>query len=451
MKIKLLLLTSIVALASFSCDEKEPEEKMYTLSANPLSLQFESAGNTAQTVSVKAENMSWSAAVDESGQDWITIEYDQTSITVNVSDNDLLEPRTGTIMILPEIQDVKPVEITVSQAEKEAPDAEDLNPEGMITYYGENFLYPTNGTGEWLLNLFTEDSDHEIEWVTFGKDGYWSSTISNGRIISLYLYCNPAEDYFNPSIENGTYTACYEVGTMEPMTFLTSCWYLGTPWPQGSYMSDCSNGEYTDYEIADGKVVLECDGDNYDIYMALTLADGSKVAYNFSGTLKLSILGNPPYYSDLKEDLEIRQEDIQDSYVSMSFPNINFPEITEYEIEFLGDNILVNTHLFAPYSETGIIPDGEYAINVIDSYSDIEAYSAMIGSYNPIMGNAGCYVEIHDGNEGYDFAPMSGGTIKTTHLGEGIYSFEINAVDDNSHNITFSFEGYLTRNDLENL
>lgn len=228
MKIKSILLTLIVTLSLFSCkeDDRQPQ---YSLSVTPTSLQFLSSGNTAQTITVTSENMTWNASVGQSGTDWITIECSETSITVNVTDNEALEPREGEIIIVPEISDVEPVSVTVVQAAKEAPDAEQLSPEGSITYYAQNFTYSTNGTDEWLINLFTSDSDYEQYWADFGKDGYWSYNINNGKVISLYLYNTPAEDFFNAEISDGTYTACYEIGTMEPMTMLTSTYYAGTP------------------------------------------------------------------------------------------------------------------------------------------------------------------------------------------------------------------------------
>lgn len=458
MKIKSILLTLIVTLSLFSCkeDDRQPQ---YSLSVTPTSLQFLSSGNTAQTITVTSENMTWNASVGQSGTDWITIECSETSITVNVTDNEALEPREGEIIIVPEISDVEPVSVTVVQAAKEAPDAEQLSPEGSITYYAQNFTYSTNGTDEWLINLFTSDSDYELYWADFGKDGYWSYSITNGSLISLYLYNTPAEDFFNADISDGTYTACYDIGTMEPMTMLTSTYYSGTPWPQGSFIANYSNGSATYSDITDGEVTLEHNGSEYNIYMVLTLSDGSKVAYEFSGKLESCTLGNPPYYSDLTEDLDITNDDIAQCAITASYSNLNNEGITEWVIEFLGEDLNVDdmgavsgngyyvaAHLFAPESTTGTIPDGEYTINVLDAYSNIDAYSAMIGTYNPIMGNSGCYIDIYDGDN-LDFAPMSGGTIKVTYLENDNYRFEFNAMDDNNHNITISYEGYVKRAD----
>lgn len=456
MKIKFFLLTSIVTLFLFSCEGNEPEsETMYTLSANPTSLQFQAAGNAAQTVAVTAENMSWSASVGESGNDWINIEYNETTVTVNVSDNETLEPRIGTITILPEIENVKPVEISVEQLGKEAPDPIDLTTEGLIFYYGQNFLFPTNNNDEWLIELCTADSEYEISWTNFGKEGYWSHQINNGRLISLYMYCTPSEDFFNPDIEDGTYTACYEVGTMENLTFLTSTYYLEMPWSQGSYITDYSNGNPEYVDITDGKVVLEHNGDEYRIYMALTLKDGSKVAYNFSGNMRLSTLATPPYYSDLEDDLEIGQDEIAACSLVATYSNYNNPDISEWKLQFTGKDIVVDelgsitgdgyyisTHLFSPASENIIIPDGTYEINVTDSFYDVTEFGAMIGTYDPFMGSSGCYIEMYEGDN-LDFAPMSSGTIKTTYLGDDTYRFEFNAMDDNNHSITFTYEGYV--------
>lgn len=452
-------MTATVVLSLISCEKEKEQEPLYSLSANPLSLQFQASGNTAQTITVTSKNMSWSASVNDNGEDWITVEYDKSTIKVSVADNGDMEPRQGSITIIPDITEVEPVSITVEQAGKSTPDAIQLSTEGIITYYAQNFIYNTNGNDEWLIQMCTEDSEYEISWVNFGKDGYWSYFINNGRSISLYLYTTPGEDFFNPDITDGTYTACYEVGTMEPMTMLASTYYSGTPWPQGSVITDYTNGESTYTDILDGTALLEHNGNEYHIYMELTLADESRIAYEFSGEMKPCTLGNPPYYSDLTEDLTIGQEEIAQSAVVSSYANLNNPDITEWKIQFLGEGLtagewgtisgngyFINTHLFAPASETETIPEGKYDINILDAYSYVEEFTAMIGSYNPVMGNSGCYIDIYDGDN-LDFAPMSSGTVNVKYLGEGNYRFEIAAMDDNGHNITFTYEGYVMRAD----
>lgn len=461
MKIKSLLLTTFVAISILSC-EKEPDTQ-YSLSVSPTSLQFQASGNTEQTLTVTSGEMEWSASVEESGKDWIDIKYDRTSVTVNVKDNGSMEPRQGSVLIVPSISEVMPVSITVSQAAKEAPDAEQLSQEGLITYYAQDFLFSTNGNDEWLLNFFTADSDYELRWENFGKDGYWNYNINNGRVISLYLYTVPSDDFFNPDITDGTYTARYEVGTMESMTFLTSDYFLGLPWPQGSFITEYKSGSQDPsyIDIVDGEVTVEHNGKEYHVYMVLTLGDESKVAYEFSGNMELSILGIPPYYSDLTEDLNIESEEIAQSAITASYANLNNPDLNEWIIEFLGEGLtvdgtgavsgngyMIGTHLFAPNSENGTIPEGEYTINVADAYSDIDAFSAMIGAYNPLMGNSGCYIDIHDGDN-LNFAPMSEGTIKVTCIDKDNYRFEFNAMDDNGHKITITYEGYVTKADSQ--
>lgn len=441
-----------------SCNKTETTDKD-SLSVSARSLHFQAAGNTAQTVTVTASgDFTWEASAEGESKEWIVIETSQDMISVNVSDNESGQPRQGTINIVPSADNISPVTIEVSQDAPEAPEAVKLDSEGLITYYAKDFTYSTNGTDEWLINLFTEGSDYEISWFDFGKDGYWNYDMKEGQVISLYLYNSPYSDFFNPVISEGTYTACYEIGKMEPMTMMTSDYYSGTPWPQGSFISNYKNAEVTSYtDIKDGKVTLSIDGDNYSISAELVTGDGNTAVYEFTGKLSLSILGNPPYYSDLTEDVEIAGTEIERGAIAASYTNIADPEVTEWKVQFMGKDItvdelglvsgtgyFVNVHLLAPASEEETIPDGEYPISAADSYTDVKAFTALKGTYNPLMGNSGCYMEIYSEDD-LAFGPMSDGKITTHYLGEDRYSFTIDAMDDNGHKITFSYEGTLTR------
>lgn len=449
-------MTALAAMSMiFSCEEPE-QDQAYTLMVNPMSISFEATGNSPIKISVTAEGYEWTAVPDAACKDWITVEYEDDGITVSAADNETLEPRTGSIEIIPEITSIPPVSITVQQA-KGVPEAELLSPEGSITYYAQNFIYNTNGTDEWLLQMCTMDSEYEIAWTDFGANGYWSFNIIEGTAISLYLYCEPAEDFYAPEIQDGTYTACYETGTMTPMTFMISHDDLGLMFPQGSSISEytAEGVEYT--YITDGSVTLTHNGDEYEVYMLLTLEDGNEVAYEFSGTMPLSILGRPPYYSDLTEDLTIENEDFVQGTITHKIPEINYTEFVGWQIEFLAENVevngtvsncSVNAKLYAPFSEDDRIPDGEYEINVTNELMIEEGYTALAGGYDPLMGNSGCHIDIFEGDN-INFAPMSSGTVTVTWLGNSEYRFVFDAMDDNGHSITATYEGEVIRADSQ--
>lgn len=458
MKTKLPYLSSLLAigLLFISCEKNdEADQTTGTLSVSPTELTFEAAGNTPQTITVTSDHVKWSAEVSYSGAEWITLECSGDAVTVSVADNTSEMQRTGLVTIRPASEQLEPVSVTVVQAAQ----AVLLDSEALISYYAQDYLFQTNGTGEWLLEFFTADSDHEIYWQDFGKDGYWNASLGNGRRISLYLYCDPASDFFHPEISDGEYTAVQEIEAIAPMTMLTSTYYLGTDWPQGSYISDCTNGSYSYENITGGKVTLTHNGSTYNIHLDLTLDNGNGIAYDFSGEMRLSLLGTPPYYSTLTDDLAISGDDLTQCAVTGVYENYMDSEIMNWNIRFLnegmtadmngqvsGDGTMVSLLLFSPAAAgTETIPDGTYDISTSSEYGALE-YTALIGEYNPMMNNSGCFVEIYDGDE-TSFAPLSSGSITTSHLGEGNYLFKIDGMDDNNHHITVSYQGYVSRLD----
>lgn len=459
MRTKLLVYLSslLIGLLFIACkDEKdETDQSLGTLSVSPTELTFDAADNAPQTITVTSDHVKWSAEVNYSGTEWITLECSGDAITVSVADNTSDKQRTGLITIRPASQQIEPVNVTIVQAAQ----AVSLASEALISYYAQDYLFQTNGTGEWLLEFFTTDSDQEIYWQDFGTQGYWNASIGNGRRISLYLYCDPASDFFHPEISDGEYTAVQEIEAIAPMRMLTSVYYLGTEWPQGSYIADYTNGSPVYENIAGGKVTLQHNGSTYNIHMDLTLDNGSGIAYDFSGEMLLSLLGTPPYNSTLTGDLTIGEDELTQCAVTGTYENYMDPNIRNWNIRFLsdgmtadmngqvsGDGTMVSLLLFSPAAAgTETIPDGTYDISTSSEYGALE-YTALIGEYNPMMNNSGCFVEIYDGDE-TSFAPLSSGSITTSHLGEGNYLFKIDGMDDNNHRITVSYQGYVSRLD----
>lgn len=456
-EMKKLFFACVAVLLTFaSCEENSVVPGVeYVLSADPLELEFNASGNSPKTITVTSKNMEWNVGVEESGKDWITIEKNENTVTVNVSNNKSESERCGKIVISSSVNGIEPVIVNVTQ--KEPVKVTALENIGLVSYYAKDFLFDTNGCDEWLFEMVTPGSEYEVEWITMGKEGYWNFNMRSGKRIYLYLYSSESEDFFNPKISSGSYSACYEIGTMEPNTFLVTDHNNTTEsFPRGSYIMDYSN-QGAVIDIIDGVVELEYSGSEYHILMNFILGDESEVSYEFTGEMKQSIIGNPPYYSDLKENLVIETKDISQCAITSS---VDVTEsITQWMIELLGDGLSVDQSgkvsgtgyytklvLFSPVTEKeNGIPDGTYDVNITDSFYPNE-FTALVGMYNPI-GNSGCYIDIYDGDN-LDFAPISEGKITSECVGDGVYKFVVEGKDDNGHNISISYEGTVKRIDI---
>lgn len=451
MKTKFYLVLAML-LTLISCNETAKVDE-FVLTTDSVSLTFCAVGASPQQINVHSENVSWSAHLEEEC-DWIDLNINDDMIIVTVSDNNAYESRSNRIILTTDVGTVEAVCVTVSQDGLEKPEVVSLKTDGMITYYASDFMYSTNSKGEWLINLYTEDSDLDIKWSEFGKNGYWSGSISNGREIVLYLYCDLAEDYFHPLMASGEYSPCPTNSEIKDMTFTLSYENPnGYPWPNGSYIADHSNGSTQYIMITDGKVEVETDGTSYKINLLLTLEDGREVAYSYSGELKLSILGVPPYYSDLDEDLTLETEDFSVVYAS-SYELDFTPDYTQWSVQLLAEDIIIDDNgtvsgdgiygslqMFSLSADSQYgIPEGTYVIDEnIDIYNPYE-FGAFPGCYDPLMGNSGCYFDNYT-SEGVNFAPLSEGSVKVSDLGENKYRFEINGKDDNGHTISVIYEG----------
>lgn len=113
---KKFLLFAATAVLAASCNNTD-ETKTYELSAEPLTLAFEAAGNEVATVAVTATNVDWDAAVEESAAGWLTAVKDGDDLLkVTATDNTEEAPRTATIRIADKAGNAQPVSISVSQA-----------------------------------------------------------------------------------------------------------------------------------------------------------------------------------------------------------------------------------------------------------------------------------------------------------------------------------------------
>lgn len=464
MKVRFLLFAVLAVFSLFSCEKEtlEPDniggnenKTEYSLKAEPTVLSFPATGATPQEIKIESANVAWTADITGENTDWLSITTGENTVSVTVTDNTSSDPRSCNIVIRPDVADIDTVYIAVQQDGLAAPVVQKLRPEGLITYYGDSYVYSTNGYGEWVLNMFTEDTDVTLEWVNFGKSGYWRETVSNGREISLYMYCDLSEDFFNPVMNSGSYTPCQQ-SEIDNMTFTLTSGDHSNTWPSGSYVLDCENGKNTFLYITDGSVDVNRDGDTYHVSMSLVLEDGTQLDYEYSGQMNLSLLGTPPYYSDLKEDATIGGNDF--TKVIASSYACDDETYTKWVVQLMGDNVSLdemgspigkgyfgNLEMISLTADgTDAIPEGTYEVGYYMFYDPVE-FEALAGSYNPITGNTGCYLEqLSDGNKGYVYMPVVGGTITVTHIDGDKYRFEVAGEDDNYHKINATYEGVVS-------
>lgn len=473
MKTKVLFWTMVLVAMTFtSCsDDDDTTALTYSLKASPSELTFAATAAEAQTILVESENVTWSAIKEDMAADWLTIESGASQIVVKAADNFETAERTCRIVIMPTNSEsnVQEVYVTVKQSagQPQKPEAIRLKKDvGMISYYTPNFPINSNGNDTYLIELYTEESDVELTHETFGKSGYWTGSLTSGRRIALNLYNEHTEDFFNPIIKSGTYAACKDLSQIAPMTFAVSSYVQGNPWPDGSFIQDYvinenggSESVYT--EITDGQIELTYDGtSNYTLHIDLILKDGTNVVYEYEGDLKFSNLGTPPYYSDLTEDLTLPNGTFGQALIVDCFPdyyadvNVWNLQLIDKNLEALPDGSLGGTghrvalQLYTASSEgTDKLPEHTYKI-VPQDVMNSQPNTATEGCYDPFFSNSGCFWELI-GEDGIKFAPMMTGTITVKHLEGDAYSFTIEAVDDNGHNINVVHEGTLIEMEIQ--
>lgn len=446
MKTTFLYAVTIISAcaAILACNEKNIDPQP-TLSVNPQVITFNAEGNSPATITINS-NVKWEASV-ENDTDWITLNADSCSLTVSASDNTSIEQRSCTITVETcDKSETQSATITVTQEGKEAT----LLTQGLIWYYGKDFSMGTNNTDEYLVRLYTQDSDVKFSEYNYGSTPYWDAEINNGHIVSLYLYCNQAQDFFNPAMDTGTYTACKDVNEISAMTFTTS-FYNEYGVMRGSYIGDYQNGERIIYNIIDGTVTVDKDNDSYSITAEFTLEDGTKKHYQYNGTPLLSLLGNPPYYSDLTENMTLDDSNISD--IKLKYVEEWNDGILRWDFAIDGkyDEYNLSGSSLSLFSDNSYkyIPDGTYKL--VDIISTDTPNTAHKGTYGGPFGSSGCFFSLTKENEdNYLFAPLHTGTISVKNNTDGTTTFTINAQDDNGHDISGEFTKTIVYDDTDN-
>lgn len=448
----ILLMTAALFAAAVSCEEEKTGQG--SLSLGQTTLNFEASGAAAQTLTVTADNITWTAAPENSADTWLSVDFNTESITVSVEDNTEAVDRTARIAVVPENEGIPTEYITVNQAAGESQSTQMTS--GMLRYYGENFSFPTNGTAEYRMFLF--DGDVDYEEVHLGDKTYYEQRNANGTGLNITSFCSMAEDYYHPEMVPGTYTYS---DVISEMTFTAGTTYEVPNKdggfiikPDRSYVADFENGVITDYIlVTGGEWTLSIKGNRYIADFNLELEDGTTAHFTYDGELHVGNLATPPFASQLQEDISLGADDMQSATVVTTSEYSPNPDVRSWVVELVENGITVNgtqisgtgcysrINLYAPSAEgTDRLPDGEYTIMQGSIFGE---WSASAGSSDPFLGQTGCYVLSYTDNTPA-FGPMSSGTITIEYPDDDTYRIIIDAMDDNGHNIDITYEGPIT-------
>lgn len=112
---RIFLFAATLLLAAACTKTEKPEE--YGLEVRPAALSFDASENRSGTVSVTAENVSWTFAVEETATEWLEAEKaDETTLKITATENAADTERTATVILSDPEGRADPVTVTVTQA-----------------------------------------------------------------------------------------------------------------------------------------------------------------------------------------------------------------------------------------------------------------------------------------------------------------------------------------------
>ena len=176
--------------------------EVYSLTVEPSALTFVAEGAEAQSVKVTAsgEGMTWSAAVEESAAEWITLSATEgtegeTTLTVTVQDNPDTAQRVANVTLTPSVESVGPKAIRVTQEAKVLP------PSFSMSYNGgevpaEGFTADYKGNISWQINVFPVNIEWSVktEYDTGGSGWLTVNTYESDEVNNININCSIRND-----------------------------------------------------------------------------------------------------------------------------------------------------------------------------------------------------------------------------------------------------------------
>lgn len=431
------------------CGDNKSSDPVFQV--RPESLIFSSDSNEPQIIDViTSYGVSWKAEVETSAQDWLTITDETGKIIVRAAENTALEQRTGKIIIIPDNEALKPVEVSVLQYDVPVINIDvtkavlifqgDLYDCGLANYY----MIMGNGDIE-----FTDEYHLNIDRRSM-NDGYWIFFDILTEEIS-------AEMYQNVYLEEGTYkNSMYrddEDFEFEKMSFLITHAQedMSSVYLDLSYILKFKDGKVVDwFEISEGKITVSNDNGDYTIAADLTSSDGEKIIIHYSDEFDATV--NLVALSTYTNDLELSGLNTG-TLEFYGVPKDTWGQIHDGCYQWI---IRIDTPGYDNVSELRLILDSSMTSTTVpdDSiytfgYEIYEPFIAEMGWIHPFFGETyGSWVLGLDGGEVTDSAPLFKGTVEVTHNGGDNYTIEVDAIMDNFYTVKASFEGDLEYIDM---
>ena len=241
MKIRMFILAFAAAFLTLSCEDPEPEPTPVTLSAQPASLSFESAGGT-QTLTLTSGIKPTVSCSDS----WISLsegEYASNTLKVSVTtkENTAASSRSGSIRV---IGDKQSLMISVTQGFPKVKLAVDKTSLSFDRFGGETTLtvtssqQPTVSTdAPWCgVETGTIDASSHQTTVTVFAGANRNAAAGSGNII---IQCDGDKVTVNIAREASATIPTASATALTPqMVFNT----MGPGWNMGNHMDAISNG-----------------------------------------------------------------------------------------------------------------------------------------------------------------------------------------------------------------
>lgn len=308
--------------------------------------------------------------------------------------------------------------------------------EGAQERYYANWFYPF--ADDVTLELYTGDFAANGSQI----EGYW---------LNMSLYMPKADDPKAPAqyLADGVYTVeprdKADSYTNLPYTFekgrLLDFW--GQQYPQGSYITyKARNGRVMRAFIVDGSVTVSDNGSK--IVVDGVTDNGLKIEGTYSGRIVLDNRNDsekaPEIAGTIDQDLEF---DFIDGTVAISYPLGDYIKKGVYQYTVMVTDINMTNGDFVTFevsSDQEVLPDGTYTFN-----NEIAPFCGIKGYLDygkiPIFSWYGNLDDVDEEGVQNIVAPFRGGTVTITTTGENTRKIVFDAVDEDGHRLTGTYEG----------
>ena len=372
----------------------------------------------------------------EEGCDWITdLNYNVKGVvTFTVPSNESGADRSTVVTVTYTYDEDKTVQdaINIVQALYETPVVYDYELDAEYQsgyYYGTQFgLNGEHNYYTWLSSLPFDDA------------GY---TQPGGTYYLFDIFAPAPEDENDPKIPTGTYTLG-EFGATDEFTF--------TPdYSMGMALSEDGSMRTMDVTFAEGTLEVSEEGGNYVFDAKLTDNEGKMHHVTYTGPATYDVEGGSDVgYSVIENDLTVDITTAVAGYVADESGVMNVSiNLTDMPVDSEGyvtpPGTIVSLDAYMPFDENGYIEAGTYNVNF--DMTEGTLYPGEMMDFFGMLLPMGTYAEYYDeaGNAYYGF--ITSGSVEISGSA-GYYDIDLKLVTEQGYNITGSYSGPLTVQDI---